>query len=348
MVSVALALVPVLLFLIALQLLDSFKLVRPGAVLMAIGAGSVAALGCLALYEPLREVTGMGETAFSRYFAPVVEELAKGAFVMYVIARRRIGFLVDAAVTGFAVGAGFGLVENVHYLYSLTSETPLVLWLVRGLGTAMLHGATTSIFAMVAKTMTDRARTNPVVEFGPGLVAAIAIHSGFNHVLLPPLAMTLVLLAVLPLVMLAVFHRSEKTTREWVGAGLDLDFELLQLVRSEHFAYTRLGQYLHQLKERFPGHVVADMFCLLRVELELSVQAKAMLMAREAGLEMPGDDDLQICLAELEHLHASIGRTGMLALKPLQVTGDRDRWHKYLLAQTSGRQPKAAAPGLKC
>ena len=34
------------------------------------------------------------------------------------------------------------------------------------------------------------------------------------------------------------------------------------------------------------------MFCLLRLELELSVQAKAMLMAREAGLEVPVDDDL--------------------------------------------------------
>ena len=74
------------------------------------------------------------------------------------------------------------------------------------------------------------------------------------------------------------------------------------------------------------------MFCRLRVELELPVQARAIVMAREAGLDVPIDDDLHACLAELDYLHASIGRTGLLALKPLQVTSHRDRWHKHLMA----------------
>ena len=84
------------------------------------------------------------------------------------------------------------------------------------------------------------------------------------------------------------------------------------------------------------------MFCLLRLELELSVQAKAMLMAREAGLSVPVDEDLGACLAELEYLNASIGRTGMLALKPLMVSSHRDQWHKFLLQQ-SGTQDQLKA-----
>ncbi|HZA33580.1 MAG TPA: hypothetical protein VE505_01570, partial [Vicinamibacterales bacterium] len=91
--------------------------------------------------------------------------------------------------------------------------------------------------------------------------------------------------------------------------------------------------YLKELRAHFPGPIVADMFCLLRLELELSVQAKAMLMVREVGLDMRADEDLTACLAELQYLQAGIGRTGMLALKPLQVTSHRDQWHKYLLAQ---------------
>ena len=58
-----------------------------------------------------------------------------------------------------------------------------------------------------------------------------------------------------------------------------------------------------------------------------------MLLVREVGLDMRVDEDLTACLAELEYLQAGIGRTGMLALKPLQVTSHRDQWHKYLLAQ---------------
>jgi hypothetical protein len=132
-----------------------------------------------------------------------------------------------------------------------------------------------------------------------------------------------------------VFQRSERATREWVGAGLDLDIELLDLVRSEHFASTRFGHYLQELRARFGGLVVADMFCLLRLELELSVQAKAMLLARDAGLDVPASEDLRASLQEIAYLQTTIGRTGLLSLRPLQVTSNRDRWHRYLLGGTS-------------
>ena len=117
-----------------------------------------------------------------------------------------------------------------------------------------------------------------------------------------------------------------------LGVGLDLDLELLDLVRSEHFAFTRFGRYLQELRDRFSGPVVIDMFCLLRLELELSVQAKAMLLARESGLQLPITSDLHDSFREIEYLRASIGRTGLLALKPLQVTSGRDLWHRHLLA----------------
>jgi hypothetical protein len=256
---------------------------------------------------------------------------------MLLFWRRRIGFLVDAAVLGFAVGAGFALVENVDYLLNL-GAAPLALWLVRGLGTAVLHGTTAAVFAMMTKAFADR--RSPLLQraWMPGLAVAFAIHSGFNHLLLPPLTMTALLLVVLPIVIVLVFQQSERATRDWVGAGLDLDVELLDLVRSEYFASTRFGTYLQELRGRFGGLVVADMFCLLRLDLEISVQAKAMLLAREAGLDIPVSDDLDASLRELAYLQSSIGRTGLLALRPLQVTSDRDQWHRYLLAAGANRR----------
>jgi hypothetical protein len=165
-------------------------------------------------------------------------------------------------------------------------------------------------------------------------IAAVAIHAGYNNLLLPPVLATLLLLLVLPLLIVVVYQRSEAATREWVTTGLDLDLELLQLVSSDAFVHTRFGTYLRDVRERLRGPIAADMFCLLRVELELAVQAKAMLMARQAGLAVPADDDLRDSLRELQYLEASIGRTGLLALAPLQVTSDRDRWHRHLMQQT--------------
>ena len=330
--NLVLAFVPVLLFVIGLQVMDSFKLVHRSAVLAAIAAGAGVALVCVALHAWLEPALAVSAATFSRYVAPITEETLKAAFIGLLIARRRVGFLVDAAVQGFAVGAGFALVENVTYLNAL-GGAPLVLWIVRGLGTAMLHGATTTIFAIVARTFADRHPDRVLASFAPGLAAAIAVHSAFNHVPLPPVAMTLLLLIALPVLVLVVFQRSEAATREWVVAGLDLDVELLQLVASDAFGFTRFGQYLQRLQEQFGPAVVMDMFCLLRLQLELSVQAKAMLMAREAGLDVPVDADLPSALAELAYLEHAIGRTGLLALKPLQVTSHRDDWHKFLLTQ---------------
>ncbi len=329
--NVVVALAPALLLLALLRMMDSFKLVRLSSVLVAMGGGIAAALLCLLLYDPIAARPAFDPVLFSRYGAPLIEELCKAAFIVLLLRRHRVGFLVDAAVQGFAVGTGFALAENIDYLRHLPGAG-LDLWLVRGLGTGVLHGTTTAVFAMVSKTLLDRRAGRSVAAFLPGLGLAAAIHSIFNHLPLPPLAMTALLLVALPVVIIVVFQRSEQATREWVGAGMDLDLALLDLVQSEHFGVTRFGQYLQELRARFHGLIVADMFCLLRLELELSVQARAMLMAREAGLDLPATGDLEISLRERRYLHASIGRTGMLALGPLQVTSGRDDWHRSLLA----------------
>jgi RsiW-degrading membrane proteinase PrsW (M82 family) len=329
MVNAAAALLPVVGFLASLFFMDTFKLVPPRWILFALAAGAAAALASYAVWPALL-LSGLSDDAAVRYAAPCIEETLKAAVVAALLLSGRAGFLVDAALLGFGIGAGFALAENVLYLRAL-SHASLALWLVRGFGTAMLHGATTSIFAILARVLSDRYLRRPYAVFLPPLVPAIAIHSAFNHLPLPPTALSGVILIVLPLLLIAVFDRSERATREWMGAGMDLDIEVLQLVASEHFGLTRFGQYLQELRSRFPAIVVADMYCLLRLELELSVHARAMVMARDAGLELRADDDLAASLAERAYLQQSIGRTGLLALRPLQVTSARDRWHRRLL-----------------
>jgi hypothetical protein len=85
------------------------------------------------------------------------------------------------------------------------------------------------------------------------------------------------------------------------------------------------------------------MFCLLRLELEPGIRAKGMLMAREAGFEVPIDDEVRAGLAERSYLHRAIGPTALLALRPLQVTSQRDEWHRYLLHH-AGKPSRRGTP----
>jgi RsiW-degrading membrane proteinase PrsW (M82 family) len=336
MVNVAAALAPVLSLLGVLVLMDSFKLVRYRLVAQAIVAGAVVAVLALAFHQLALHQFGVPPSTLRKCIAPAVEELLKALFVVYAIRTQRVGFPVDAAIVGFAVGAGFAFVENAYYLTALKSGGP-VLWIVRGFGAAVLHGAVTAIAAIMAQSLFARRPDPSPTVFIPGLAAAIVIHGIYNQFVLPPVVATLVLYVVLPPLVLLTFSRSERTTREWMTDGLDLDVELLKLVLSEDFGNTRLGQYLQELRARFPGPAVADMFCLMRLELELGIRAKGIVMAREAGLDVPIDAEVTNALAEVRYLEKSIGPTGLLALRPLQVSSDRDAWQKFLLRELRGR-----------
>ena len=81
--------------------------------------------------------------------SPWLEESLKAALIVYLIRTRRVGMLVDAAIYGFAVGTGFALFENLYYLM-MRPETHPAVQVIRGFGTAIMHGGATAVFAIVA------------------------------------------------------------------------------------------------------------------------------------------------------------------------------------------------------
>ncbi|MBK9777053.1 MAG: PrsW family intramembrane metalloprotease [bacterium] len=163
------ACLPVLLFLTTLVLLDTFRLVRRRRVAVALVAGGVTALATYFLNTWLLDLTDLPSWRFAVLVAPLVEETAKGAYVAWLIATRRAGFLVDTAILGFAVGAGFAIVENVYYLSQLP-DAPLLVWAVRGLGTAIMHGGVTALLGLMVQAFGGTARG----RLGPSLAGGTA------------------------------------------------------------------------------------------------------------------------------------------------------------------------------
>ena len=71
------ALLPVLVFLLALVLADSFKLVSKPMLARALAAGGLAAVAATWLHGWLFDVTNLDLKPFARYVAPVTEETLK-------------------------------------------------------------------------------------------------------------------------------------------------------------------------------------------------------------------------------------------------------------------------------
>mgnify|MGYP001826663232 FL=1 len=329
---ILIGLLPVFAFLLALILLDSFKLVKLRTVAGLIAVGVLAAFASLVVNRWLSSSFDLGAASIARYVAPFVEEILKGAVIVVLILRHRVAFLVDAAIIGFAIGAGFAALENIHYFMAL-GDTSVALWIVRGFGTALMHGSVTAITAMTSRLLVDTSGGVRLWVFLPGLAIAIALHSAFNHFLIAPTVATALILVVLPVFFVGVFHFSETRTRDWLGTGFDTDSELLEILHAGQLSESRVGEYLHDLRDRFPPTTVADMLCLLRLRLELSIRAKGILIARQAGLDIPPDPDMEGRFEELRFLEDSIGRTGLLAMKPLFHFSDRDLWQYHMIGK---------------
>jgi len=328
--SVAVGLAPVLCFLAALLLLDSYKLVKVRTVLAVVAAGMALAVAAYALNGWILRDADVGFTAYTRYGAPLVEEMLKGLTIVALARLNRIGFLVDAAILGFGVGAGFALVENLHYL-SLFPDARLGTWVVRGFGTALMHGGATAIFAVMGVGLLER--YGAVAGWLPGYAVAVVLHSAFNHFFFSPFVSTVGIAIVLPPLMYFVFERSESAVGQWLGRGFDADAEMLELINSGRLSDSPVGRYLHSLRDKFKGPVVADVLCYLRLYTELALRAKGILIMRENGFDAGVDAETRAKFDEMSYLESSIGRTGLRALQPMLHMSRRDLWQLYMLGR---------------
>jgi len=332
LINMAVSLLPVLAFLVTLVILDSYKLVRLASVLLALVAGCLAAGVSYLADGGVLIYTGIDPGLFRRYLGPLIEELAKSLYVVYLIRTKRVGFMVDAAILGFAVGAGFALVENLYYLQQLDEQHP-ILWIIRGFGTAIMHGGATAILALIFKNVSDREGSGLLAGFLPGYFIASVVHSFYNHFFFNPAVSTMLIIILLPMVMAAVFQRSEASLRRWLGVGFDSDQELLEMLTSGRLLETHVGRYLQSLREKFRPEAVVDMICFLRIRVELSIQAKGILLMRQSGFEVPPDPEAKEKFAELRELEKNIGKTGKLALLPFLHKSDRELWQLYMLEE---------------
>lgn len=324
------SLLPVLVFLVALVWLDSFRLVHRRRVLLGLVAGAVGALLSYLINTVILDLTGLPTVTFAILAAPLVEETCKGAWVAWQIRQKQVGFLIDAAILGFATGAGFAIVENIYYLQNL-AEVPLLVWLIRGLGTALMHGGTTALLAVYLRGRGDRSVSGP--PWVGAVFLATLLHAAFNRFMTEPIVATGVMLLVLPVLMVLVYRHGEQRLRAWLGRGFDRDTELLSLINEGQVQQTPLGRYLLSLRENFRPDTVADMLCLLRLQVELSLRAKGLLILREQGLDPAPDPLLAEKLVELRWLEASIGRTGLLAMRPICHWRGADYWQRHLLEE---------------
>lgn len=326
--DILISIIPVILFLVLINSLDSFKLLKPKIILISILWGVIAAIFAYPINTYWFTIF---PSAFVYTFAaPLSEELLKSLIVIYLFYKSKLGFLADSLILGFASGAGFSILENLFYIHQL-DNTNVMLWIIRGFGTAIMHGSSTAIFAVISQNIITKKDKTLIYYFIPGLIMGIFIHSLFNSFFLPPLILTILQITVLPFIVVQIFTKSEKILKEWIENQSNSEFELINIINSGEFKNSVVGKYINSIKNRFTTDVLIDILAYIQLHIELSLKAKGLLMLKEAGFETQVNEETKSMLAELDFLSKSIGKTGMNVIKPLIRLSKKDLWKINLL-----------------
>ena len=339
----SLALVPVLLMAALFAWLDVFKLMSVWEMLGLLILGGLAALAAWPISGQMLDALPMGFSFYSRMVAPWVEEALKGLAVVLLFAGNRIGYKLDAVISGFAIGAGFSVIENIMYL-ARYPELAAPVWLVRGLGTAIMHGATCAILAAIAHELGDRSARasgrrfwlNPL-WFLPGYIAASLIHIAFNHFPDQPMLVMIVTAVVAPLVLLGLLRFGESEAQGWLAEETTAHEAALAEWRAGGFPQDESGKRIEALAKRAGGAEAERIhaYCMLKTELVLAAERE--LQDQDRDVEPEDRFRLRRQFAELETLRKAMGRTGFAALRPLLPFSRNDDWELSELREVVGR-----------
>jgi RsiW-degrading membrane proteinase PrsW (M82 family) len=314
LIDAAISLTPVVVFLVLLLQFDSYKLVSPRETSLALTAGVVLCGVSYVVNAGLIAITRLDFLPYSHFVAPFVEEGAKGAMMVWLVARNRIGFAIDAAILGFAVGTGFSVVENLYYL-SVFPDANVGTLVVRGFGTALMHGGATALFGMVSQAYIDRDRYQ-LTDFIPGYGAAVLLHAIYNLLYATPLLAAVSVLLALPAVLYFIFSKSEHQVHSWLLQDYATHEQVLADIKSGAFKNGEAGRFITAMVAKLGPVAANDMFAYIRVHTELALRADQVDLARETEKPMAITDVDRDNFARLHALEKRIGRTAMMALRP--------------------------------
>jgi len=344
----SLALVPVLMLTAAFIWLDVFKLVSFRETVGLLLAGGAAAIVAYPISGYFLDALPIGFSNYSRFAAPWIEEALKALVIIGLFRLNRVGLTLDALIMGFAVGAGFSVVENIFYLVRFP-ELSASVWIVRGLGTAIMHGTTAAVLTAIAHHFAVRELHHEASEFHfrlwwflPGYLAAVAIHTLFNQFPSQPLLAMLVTALVCPLVLMVILRLGTKKARQWLSAEEEAHRTLLARLEAGAFPDKPGWRRIEELVERSGPQTGALIREYVTVLTRLILAEEDVLLRQSEDLHRV-ETDGRALFKRLHDLRRELGSVTIHAVTSMLPFSRSDYWEVWELHHHLTQSMKAGA-----
>lgn len=339
-----LALIPVLVMLGLFVWLDAFKLMNFKEVLALLGLGALGATASYPVSGVFIDTLPIGFSNYSRFAAPWIEEAIKGLIVIGLFRFNRVGYKLDAVISGFAIGAGFSVLENIIYLTRFP-DYGAGTWLVRGLGTAVMHGTTLAILAASAHEFAERENREATGDFRfnllwfvPGYLAAVAIHTAFNQFPDRPLLAMMGVAMLAPLALIGIFHFGTAEAERWLAADRAQHQAELEALRRGDWPDGPARSKVEVLAARLSPDGAAQIRRYWELQAMLTLEAEETMMEEAAGDVAIDRAEVRAAFAELDGLQRKLGPATMSALKAALPFSRNDIWEMSELRQRVARR----------
>jgi RsiW-degrading membrane proteinase PrsW (M82 family) len=338
-----LALIPVLVMLAIFVWLDAFKLMSLGELLVLLVLGGIAALVAYPISGRFIDVLPIGFSNYSRFVAPWIEEALKTIAMIILFRLNRIGYKLDAVISGFAIGAGFSVVENIFYLVAFPFYASGT-WLVRGLGTAVMHGTTLALLAAIAHELAERETREAASDFdfhlwwfAPGYLVAVAIHTAFNQFPDRPLLAMLGVSIFAPVAIIAIFYFGSAEAERWLTDESATHRAQVEALRAGRWPDGPAGAKIAALADRLGPETAKRIRRYWELLAWLVAESEEAMMEQAAGGAEFDAAEILAAIAELDGLKRALGRSSFAAMNALLPFSRNDYWELAELKQRLGR-----------
>ena len=337
------AVTPVLVLLGIFIWLDAFKLMKSWEIAALLLMGAIGALLAWPVSGRLLDTLPIGFSMYSRFVAPWIEEAIKAAIMVALFRFNRIGYKLDAVIAGFAIGAGFSVVENVFYL-TLFPAYGTGTWLVRGFGTAIMHGTTLAILAAMAHEFSERETRAAAANyefhlwwFVPGYGAAVAIHTAFNQFPDRPLLAMLGAVVVAPITLIGILNFGTAEAQRWLASESAEHRAQLEALRSGRWPDGPAGKNIAALSARLDNQSAHRIRRYWELQAWVVAQAEETMIEEAEGEERFDAAQIRAAFAELNGLKQALGRSVFASFQALLPFSRNDLWEVNELRQRLGR-----------
>lgn len=339
-----LALIPVLVMLAIFVWLDAFRLMSLVEIMTLLFLGGGAALLAYPISGRFIDTLPIGFNNYSRFVAPWIEEALKAIIMIGLFRFNRIGYKLDAVISGFAIGAGFSVIENILYL-TIFPFYGAGTWLVRGLGTAVMHGTTLAVVAATAHELAERETREAAGEFDfhlwwflPGYLAAVAIHTTFNQFPDRPLLAMMGAAILAPIVLIAIFHFGTAEAERWLVAEYAEHKAQLEILRAGNWPDSPSGQKIAALANRVGPQAAQRMRRYWELQAWLVAEAEETMIEQAEGKVEFDEGEIRAVFEELAGLRRALGKSTFVAFNALLPFSRNDYWEVSELKERLGRK----------